>query len=158
MGSTTSSHNSITGSQKANYTVDNEDTSDNESLLLLMSREVDKTSAANRVKQNNISSQSSRFSVSNRDREEVIHNEPVLEKKDSFVKYCVSDNDVPIETMENSLCENADEEEEKDEDLSSESYPASSHYTENTDSVTGGFGLANRVSGSYHIRIFLSWI
>lgn len=29
---------------------------------------------------------------------------------------------------------------------SSESYHASSHLTENTDSVTGGFGLSNRVS------------
>ena len=28
---------------------------------------------------------------------------------------------------------------------SSESYPASSHFTENTDSVTGGLGLSNRV-------------
>ncbi len=36
------------------------------------------------------------------------------------------------------------EEEERDEDVSSESYPASSHYTENTDSVTGGFSLTNR--------------
>ena len=67
---------------------------------------------------------------------------PLLDKKDSLVKYCVSDDDVHVETVE----KNSPEEEYNDEDVSSESYPASSHYTENTDSVTGGFGLTNRVS------------
>ena len=67
---------------------------------------------------------------------------PLLDKKESLVKYCVSDDDVHVETVE----KNSAEEEYNDEDVSSESYPASSHYTENTDSVTGGFGLTNRVS------------
>ena len=67
---------------------------------------------------------------------------PLLDKKESLVKYCVSDDDVHVETVE----KNSPEEEYNDEDVSSESYPASSHYTENTDSVTGGFGLTNRVS------------
>ena len=93
-----------------------------------------------------MSTQESPISISGMDQVKMTQLDPLIEKKDSLVKYCASDNDVHVEAVEKQRHENMDEEEDdRDEDLSSESYPASSHYTENTDSVTGGFGLANRV-------------
>ena len=125
---------------KQYYSACNHDTSQDESAELLQNQE------PNAVTKNNMSTQESPISMSGMDQVKMTQLDPLIEKKDSLVKYCASDNDFHVEAVEMQRQENMDEEEDdRDEDLSSESYPASSHYTENTDSVTGGFGLANRV-------------
>ena len=126
------------------YTGSSESVNHDESATLLKIQEDTKTIAINStVEENNISMKISPSAILRKDQDGAMSAKPLLDKKDSLVKYCVSDDDVRVETVE----KNPPEEEYNDEDVSSESYPASSHYTENTDSVTGGFGLTNRVSG-----------
>ncbi len=81
---------------------------------------------------------------------ETSHNQPLLDKKD---RYSESSGDVHTEAVPNDVMHKQSGDTDRDENIddqdenlsSSESYPASSHHTENTDSVTGGFGLSNRV-------------
>ncbi len=81
-------------------------------------------------------------------------NQPLIDKKDSLAKYSDSNGEIHSETLRNDVTRKQSGDSGRDENIddqdenlsSSESYPASSHHTENTDSVTGGFGLSNRVS------------
>ena len=143
--STTCSHNATADCQKVKdkhtkqcYTGSSESINHDELATLLKIQENSKNST---VEESNISMKKSPSAILRKDQDGGMSTKPLLEKKNSLVKYCVSDEDVHVETVENNP-----EEEYNDEDASSESYPASSHYTENTDSVTGGFGLTNRVS------------
>ncbi len=132
----TTVHESSQEKQFDIYTTAGRDSSKTETEQLVQNQTSSSKNVGNSVKVCRSSSQYSNQSDSDTCHD-VRDKEALIPKKDSLARCTEVSADVQVETLEKPSVE-----EEED----SESYPASSHYTENTDSVTGGFSLANRVT------------